>query len=95
MNYEIHYIGKEKKRTRFRGWGNPDSVELYLSLASKRKKSDLGQEIIDTHTRTYTSLIPPLPLSNYTHITSTRTHTINPEFHPRGPTVDPHSCTPS
>jgi len=73
MNYERSYIEthkKEEKESNLEVGGNPDSVELYLSLASKRKKSDLGQVLIDTYTRTRTHIYiidsPSPSLESYT-----------------------------
>jgi len=69
MNYERSYIETPKKEEKEVG-GKPDSVELYLSLASKRKKSDLGQVLIDTYTRTRTHIYiidsPSPSLESYT-----------------------------
>jgi len=79
MNYEGRYIEtpkKEEKESNLEVGGNPDSVELYLSLASKRKKKRLGSRNnrhTHTHARTYTSLILPLLFSN--HNKCARTHT--------------------
>ena len=95
MNYEGRYIEtpkKEEKESNLEVGGNPDSVELYLSLASKRKKKRLGSRNnrhTHTHARTYTSLILPPLLSNHNKRAHTHTHNqswISPTWTHSGPT---------